>query len=841
MTLTLRVLLLLVLFLSGSRSVAARDSVRVSVEGDSLVIENSLVRRVLAFGTEEDPGAILPVSFTYLPTNREALSRSGQAPWFEFSINDGIVTNLEESWGYRSHSVNEMGHGGTEVAVVFEKLSGPAAGLRLQYTVQAYPTSPVIRERLQLDASREAGLTLTARDDSAGYVFPRYTFVHPSGELEGREIRIASWAYDLIESPETQPSYDERSVESGYRTGANLSQNYMNHPRFIDVAPSPGDASHHKGPILMYRPASEPFGWWIAYEHGSPDHDPEQQFVRLEQSPDAGTVTTGVHVFRGAYFDGEPITTDRPFTTLWAEAAIYEGTSFDAGEAVLWDFLYRWINDEPASREPLVYYNTWGMQRDEQLNRKDVHGVLTIDRVLEEVAHARELGIQMFVLDDGWQSNFGDWTPHPGRFPGGLGQLVQELQRNDMLFGIWMAPMHADSFATVTRQHPEWLIRGENGRPIVGRWNKHVFCLQSDYYHHFIEASKRLIDAGALHFKWDGVDTNHWCDSPNHWHGDDNQTPEERRLRYGYEMVRVINRAIAELKAYNPDVVIEFDATEPDRSIGLAILSEAKYFWMNNGASWYGDRSRYRATSMRMVPALFHRIIPPVLQNAANYPHDHPHYRAQRYAVNTSMLGGLGLWGNLSDMSPEERARAGEVVRTAIRVWDTIAGVRPTMIGSVGSTPEIYTYVEKEAAEGQVIGFTGAATVYQHVVPGLNTSNLLAVLRNAYTVQTDSLVIPFYFLSPFSSREAFLISNEGSGISVTSSTSWLRDARLVDGNTLELVNGAPGVHEVRWPQALGTPSVTGAAAQVAREPSGDYTIRIETLQPNLTVTVSGRS
>lgn len=840
MSLTLRVLLFLVLFTSAYRTGVANDSIRVAVEGDSLVIENSLVRRVLVFGTEDDPRAILPASFTFIPGNREALSRNGQASWFEFSINGDPITNLEEAWGYRSHTVSELGHGGTETEIVFEKLSGPALGLRLRYFVQAYPASTVFRERIQLDAMPEAGLALTLRDDSAGYTFPRYTFMFPEGELEAREIRIASWAHDLIESPEAQPSYDERTVEVGYRTGANLSQNYMNHPRFLDFAPTAGTLSHHKGPILMYRPASEPSGWWMAYEHGSPDQDPAQQYVRLEQMPGSGTVSTGVHVFRGAYFDGEPVTNDRPFTTLWAEIAIYEGPSFDAGEAVLWDFLYRWINDEPASREPLVYYNTWGMQRDEQLNRQDVHGVLTIDRVLEEVAHARELGIQMFVLDDGWQSNFGDWKPHPNRFPGGLAQLVQELQRNDMLFGIWMAPLHADSFATVTRQHPEWLIQGENGRPIVGRWNKYVFCLQSDYYFHFIEASKRLIDAGALHFKWDGVDTNHWCDSPDHWHGDDSQTPEERRLRYGYEMVRVITRAIAELKAYNPDVVIEFDATEPDRNIGLSILSEAKYFWMNNGASWYGDRSRYRATSMRMVPALFHRIIPPVLQNAANYPHDHPHYRAQRYNVNTSLLGGLGLWGNLSDMSPEERARAGEVVRTAIRVWDAIAGIRPSLTGFVGSTPEIYTYAANEMADGQVIGFSGAATVYEHVVPGFNSSDLLAVLRNAYTTEADSLVIPFYFLSPLSSREAFMISNEGSGISVTSSTSWLRDARLINGNSLVLVNGAPGVHVVRWPQALGEPSVTGAPAQVSRETSGAYTVRIETLQPNTTLSVSGQ-
>lgn len=824
-----------------------------SVTEEGLVVENQVVRRVVAFEQGDTPGAIEPRSLVHVRSGRDYLAGSNAPAWFEFNLNGQVVSSQDPVWVYRDHTSQEMKHGGLETEVVFEAVSGPAQGLRVHYTLQAYPTSPVFREHIRLEASLEAALTLTHVDGDAHVIFPRYSFSIPDGGFRGREIRIASWNYELMEEPETEPSYDERALESGYRVGANLSQNYMYHPRRIEFAPEPGNGTRFKGPIVMYWSEAESSGLWLAYEHGSPDDSPEQTYVGIDQEVNASALNASVHIFRGAYFDQEPVTTEQPFSALWAEIAVFEGDSFDAGEAVLWDFLYYWINDEPASREPVVYYNTWGMQRDEQNRMRITEGTtinpqntLTTERILTEIGHADEMEVDMFVLDDGWQNNFGDWLPAPERLSQGLEPIKQELDRRGMLFGIWMAPTYADTFSTVMNQHPEWFVRDENGRRVISRWHKPAVCLESDYYHYIVDVSKRLIDAGVRHFKWDGVDTDVWCSSPDHWHGDASQSPEERRERYGYEFVRTITRLIQELKAYEPEVVIEFDATEPNRSIGLSILSEAKYYWMNNGASWYGDRSRYRVISMRMVPALFHNLIPPVLQNAANYPNDLDHFQApfrdQRYAVNTSLLGGLGFWGNLAEMSAPERQRAGEIIGAAKRVLPTVAGVRPTLTGSVGSTPEIYTYVDPETATGQIIGFTGAAVTYEHVVSGINTGNLLAVLRNAYTADSSRVVLPFYFLMPFSSREAFLVSNEGNGISITASTSWLKDARITPEGTLTFENGAPGRHEVRWPTALGEPSVQPAGTVRARTNATPdaYMITIQTLQPNTTVTVSPR-
>ena len=107
---------------------------------------------------------------------------------------------------------------------------------------------------------------------------------------------------------------------------------------------------------------------------------------------------------------------------------------------------------------------------------------------------------------------------------------------------------------------------------------------------------------------------------------------------------------------------------------GLAVLSQGKYFWMNNGASWYNDYSVYRTKSMRTIANEFAGLIPLELFTYANYPHNNA--RAQRYNINTSLLAGHGFWGALEFMTPEERLRVGVADDT-----DTVVSVEAPQFG----------------------------------------------------------------------------------------------------------------------------------------------------------------
>jgi hypothetical protein len=462
--------------------------------------------------------------------------------------------------------------------------------------------------------------------------------------------------------------------------------------------------------------------------------------------------------------------------------------------------------------------------------------------VAKEIEQARKLKVDIFVLDDGWQERFGDWNPDPRRYPDGLRWYVKTLHETGIIPGLWIAPLATNPDAEIARTHPEWLIRDGKDQLIIGRWNKNVFCFDSDYRDYFIRKCKERIDDGIRYFKWDGIDK-HLCASAQHRHGTGANSPEERRQKQGYDLPLLVADAIRQLREYNPDVFVEIDVTEPYRSLGLAMLSEGKFYWMNNGASGYGDYSTHRAKSTRFVTNLYHKFFPLPLQPFANYPHNNTTYSSWRYNVNSSLIGGWGFWGDLTLIDSADLDRTGRLVALSKRVLRDVAALPPTVSGGVGASPEIYELVDREKAVGQVIAFSGSALHADYVIPGVRTSNLLAVLRNAYAIRNDSLLLPLTFPMPEASREAFILPNGGSGISVTSSTSWIEDVRLMGSDTLIIVPGAAGTHLIEWDPRLGTPDVKpGNQIQQVVVPGpagGPFRITVTSARPRMEITITG--
>ena len=816
---------------------AAYGEIVIRETAATIEIENSAVRRVIACSSTG--AAPITVRSVYLMQRKaELLPPNAAAPWFAFSVNNSIVSNTMPLWTYAGHTVDTLLNGGRGIRLAFTTHDG----LKLTLVIQMFPGMTLWRERAELQAGND-GFALTKHLGRVYCVFPSYT-IRSSGKepVKTREIQLAVWNGGDTKRPNNRTAYDERTAETGWRTGRNLGQNYMYHPVKTGGTMVPGEQAGHRGQILLTHFAKRKMGWMILHEHDAPSQKADDYPVSIEHARTSNTVTLSVRIRNGAYVEGERLSQLRPFTTPWVTSGWYEGASMDEGEAFIWSFLDRWMCDNPHTRTPRFYYNTWGMQRDESARKKDVRSVLTQARIIEDIRLAAELNIESYVLDDGWQEHFGDWTPHPQRLPNGLRPVAEELSSRGIAFGIWLGCLAVDSSANVFREHPEWLIRDSLQQPIVGRWERHVFCLVSDYQARFLQVCERLIDEGVRYFKWDGLDY-HPCSSPRHHHGDSSSTAQDRIDRHRYEMIRSMVELARTLRLYNSEVVIEVDATEPDRPIGPGFLREGKFFWINNGASWYGDRSPYRAKSMRTVAAVYGRLLPSGLLTYANYPHNHPTFAAQRYNANSSLIGGRGFWGDLSDMSAAERQSVGAAVRLAKRITPIIAGIRPEVIGQVGSSPEIYQAVDRQLAEGQVVAFSGAGGKFNYELDDIHTDSLLAVVHNAYSVSGSKVVIPFDFPQPDVSREAFLFGNRGTGVNIISSTSWLKDARLVERGVLHFVSGAAGRHIIRWRSDNGPPTVytSEPSTFTIRDISGkaEYRIEINTPASDILVKVRG--
>ena len=88
-------------------------------------------------------------------------------------------------------------------------------------------------------------------------------------------------------------------------------------------------------------------------------------------------------------------------------------------------------------------------------------------RMLRDARGAGRLPIDLVQLDDGWQSNWGDWMdPHPTRFPNGLKPLTRAIREAGMLPGLWMAPAALTARSRLIVEHPEWILRDSSGTPL---------------------------------------------------------------------------------------------------------------------------------------------------------------------------------------------------------------------------------------------------------------------------------------------------------------------------------------------------------------------------------------
>jgi alpha-galactosidase len=70
------------------------------------------------------------------------------------------------------------------------------------------------------------------------------------------------------------------------------------------------------------------------------------------------------------------------------------------------------------------------------------------------------------VVDDGYMTAWGDWDScKAGQFPSSLGVVADDIRKNQMRPGLWLAPFAADKHSVLTKEHPDWIIRNNGGFP----------------------------------------------------------------------------------------------------------------------------------------------------------------------------------------------------------------------------------------------------------------------------------------------------------------------------------------------------------------------------------------
>ena len=131
--------------------------------------------------------------------------------------------------------------------------------------------------------------------------------------------------------------------------------------------------------------------------------------------------------------------------------------------------------------------------------------------ILQIAQKAKELGIELFVLDDGWfgernddSSSLGDWDVNYKKLPNGIAGLAKKINDLGMMFGLWFEPEMVNEESKLYRMHPEWVVRTPGRKPSYGR-NQFVLDFANeqvvDFLFHKIEA---ILRCGRISYvKWD--------------------------------------------------------------------------------------------------------------------------------------------------------------------------------------------------------------------------------------------------------------------------------------------------------------------------------------------------
>jgi alpha-galactosidase len=96
----------------------------------------------------------------------------------------------------------------------------------------------------------------------------------------------------------------------------------------------------------------------------------------------------------------------------------------------------------------------------------------------------KDLRIDIFQIDDGWETRIGDWLSIKPSFPNGMKPIADAIHRDGFKAGLWLAPFIVESASILFKEKPDWILRGPNGKPIpvgyAGHWSGRFYAL--DFY-----------------------------------------------------------------------------------------------------------------------------------------------------------------------------------------------------------------------------------------------------------------------------------------------------------------------------------------------------------------------
>ncbi len=135
----------------------------------------------------------------------------------------------------------------------------------------------------------------------------------------------------------------------------------------------------------------------------------------------------------------------------------------------------------------------------------------TEERILHIAEKAKEAGIELFVLDDGWfgernddYAGLGDWVENPDKLPQGIRGLARKMNAMGLKFGFWIEPEMVNPDSNLFRRHPDWALQTPGRKASLGRHQLVLDYSREDVVDYIYSMLKKVLtDAPISYIKWD--------------------------------------------------------------------------------------------------------------------------------------------------------------------------------------------------------------------------------------------------------------------------------------------------------------------------------------------------